>query len=79
MRPGQATVELTAFKRVIGVDPSNGMIEKAKAYAAQADVGQTKQVDFVHSSAEELPFLEDGSVDLLVAGLFPGPASNVSG
>ncbi|KZV71986.1 S-adenosyl-L-methionine-dependent methyltransferase [Peniophora sp. CONT] len=64
---GQATVELTAFKRVIGVDPSNGMIEKAKAYAAQVDVGKTAQVEFVHSSAEELPFLEDGSVDLLVA------------
>lgn len=44
------------------------MIEKAKAYAAQVDVGKTQQINFVHSSAEELPFIEDGSVDLLVAG-----------
>lgn len=28
-------------------------------------------VEFVQSSAEELKFLEDGSVDLIVAGAFP--------
>ncbi|KAI0316598.1 hypothetical protein OF83DRAFT_1125935 [Amylostereum chailletii] len=43
------------------------MIEKARAALAQTDISGANQVQFVQSSAEELPFLEDGSVDLIVA------------
>lgn len=60
--PGQATRELTHFQKVIGVDPSNKMIEQASASET------TGQVEFRQSSAEDLPFLEDGSVDLITSG-----------
>lgn len=63
---GQATVELTPFQKIIGVEPSSQMIEKA-----QTEAGLTAfpgQIEFKHSSAEELPFLEDGSVDLITSG-----------
>ncbi|KAA1475819.1 S-adenosyl-L-methionine-dependent methyltransferase [Dentipellis sp. KUC8613] len=66
---GQATVELTPFSRVIGVDPSAKMLEGARESAADtaAGIDSKTKFEFVQSAAEELPFLEDGSVDLLVA------------
>jgi len=63
--PGQATVELTPFKRVIGVDPSPNMLEQARSACAQT--GSTSQFEFVQSPAEKLPFLQDGSVDFILA------------
>ncbi|TDL15182.1 S-adenosyl-L-methionine-dependent methyltransferase [Rickenella mellea] len=63
---GQATVELNAFKRVIGVDPSTKMIDGAKQYVELLGP-VTNQFEFVTSPAENLSFLEDGSVDLVVS------------
>ena len=53
------------FDRVVGVDPSAGMIEQAKEAAAAMGL---RNVEYRSASAEELPFLEDGSVDLVTAG-----------
>ncbi|GJE92486.1 S-adenosyl-L-methionine-dependent methyltransferase [Phanerochaete sordida] len=62
---GQATVELTQFHKVIGVDPSSKMIEQAQKLLGSQN--STGQLEFRQSKAEELPFLEDGSVDLIVS------------
>lgn len=50
------------FDKIYGVDPSPGMIEQARSLTSQ------KNIEFVESSAESLPFLPDKSVDLVVAG-----------
>lgn len=63
---GQATVELTPFKRVTGVDPSSNMIEVAQGTLEKEPVS-TGQYEYVQASAESLPFLEDSSVDLVIA------------
>ncbi|KIY61808.1 S-adenosyl-L-methionine-dependent methyltransferase [Cylindrobasidium torrendii FP15055 ss-10] len=65
---GQATVELTPFKNVVGVDPSEKMLEGARAHVLET-LGQdvTDTFQFHQSVAEELPFIEDGSVDLTIA------------
>lgn len=65
---GQATTELTRFKRVIGVDPSAKMLQDAQGYVAKEAPGM--KAEFVQSSAEDLAFLKDGSVDLIVGGMF---------
>ncbi|TBU31471.1 S-adenosyl-L-methionine-dependent methyltransferase [Dichomitus squalens] len=66
---GQATVELTPFKRVIGLDPSAKMIEQARESVRTrlAGLDLSTQIEFEQSSAEELKPLQDGSVDLLTA------------
>ncbi|KAK7451231.1 trans-aconitate methyltransferase 1 [Stygiomarasmius scandens] len=70
---GQATVELIPFKHIIGVDPSEGMVKKAKNYAEELYPGPTstsrrgQTFDFIQSSAEKLDFLKDESVDLVIA------------
>ncbi|KAJ7025598.1 S-adenosyl-L-methionine-dependent methyltransferase [Mycena alexandri] len=67
---GQATVQLLAndgqlgFQRVIAVDPSPNMIQ----VATEAIPEHLKsQVEFHESAAEELGFIKDGTVDLVVA------------
>ncbi|KAF3480576.1 Crg1p [Arthroderma uncinatum] len=50
------------FKKVYGIDPSAGMIEQARSLTAEGNV------EFVQSTAEALPFIEDESIDLVVAG-----------
>lgn len=62
---GQATAELTPFQRIIGVEPSAKMVEQAKLQAQNTAL--QGQLDYVQSSAESLPFIEDGSVDLIVS------------
>jgi SAM-dependent methyltransferase len=67
---GQATSELTPFKRVIGVDPSANMIDVARQSTAQ--LGNSVNgtcFEYINGNAENLPFLEDGSVDLITAGV----------
>jgi len=68
---GQATTELYPFKKVIGVEPSLVMVEKARKYVGEHLGGgpelSSKQFEFVQSPAEELGFLENESVDLVVA------------
>jgi ubiquinone/menaquinone biosynthesis C-methylase UbiE len=69
---GQATTELIPFKRVIGVDPSAKMIDAARELAvsnAQSTNSETEtKFEYVQGNAENLSFLEDGSVDLIIAG-----------
>jgi ubiquinone/menaquinone biosynthesis C-methylase UbiE len=71
---GQATAELTPFKRVVGVDPSAKMIEVAKQLAMEnaqsTNSENVNQFEYVQSEAENLSFLKDGSVDLLISGQF---------
>ncbi|KAF8885376.1 S-adenosyl-L-methionine-dependent methyltransferase [Gymnopilus junonius] len=69
---GQATVRLRPFREVIGIDPSHGMLEKARAYAeklGQENQSNIPKFNFVQGSAEDLStaISENGSVDLLVA------------
>jgi hypothetical protein len=60
--PGQASVVLCErFESVIGTDPSAAMLSAAKRNA-------NARLEFVQSSAEQLSFLPDESVDLMVAG-----------
>jgi trans-aconitate 3-methyltransferase len=54
-----------AFDRVVGADPSEGMIKQAES-ATRKD--EYPNVTFVQAFAESLPFLDDGSVDMVVAG-----------
>ncbi|CCM01784.1 uncharacterized protein FIBRA_03851 [Fibroporia radiculosa] len=79
---GQATLELVPFKNIIGADPSATMIAQAtKKFAAQgADVqlGLADRVRYVQSPAEELGWLEDGSVDMIVSGEHRTPISRHS-
>ncbi|EGC38633.1 hypothetical protein DICPUDRAFT_53210 [Dictyostelium purpureum] len=56
---GQATHELAkVFKKVIGVDPSQGQID-------ECDKSMSPNVDFIQSKGEDLSFLDDHSVDLI--------------
>ncbi|KAG1796066.1 S-adenosyl-L-methionine-dependent methyltransferase [Suillus plorans] len=63
---GQATVELTPFKRVTGVDPSSKMIEVAQGILKSIPES-TGQYEYIQASAESLTFLENSSVDLVIA------------
>ncbi|KAG2072150.1 S-adenosyl-L-methionine-dependent methyltransferase [Suillus decipiens] len=63
---GQATIELRPFKRVIGVDPCSQMIEVAQETLEKMPT-RTSQYVYVHGSAENLSFLDNGSVDLVVS------------
>ena len=66
---GQAIVELTPFKRVIGVDPSAKMIKSAREMTAlSTNSVDVNQFEYLQSSAEDPPFLEDEGVDLVVLG-----------
>ncbi|EJT99573.1 S-adenosyl-L-methionine-dependent methyltransferase [Dacryopinax primogenitus] len=67
---GQATTVLAEkFDEVIGVEPSGPMVERARNLLRETEelkvVGD--KVRFVQSAAEELPFLEDESVDMVTA------------
>ncbi|TFK36215.1 S-adenosyl-L-methionine-dependent methyltransferase [Crucibulum laeve] len=69
--PGQATVLLRdRFREVIGIDPSEPMIQKARAnFKAHGSSSEHNGVlRFIQGSAESLnETLEDDSVDLLIA------------
>ena len=53
------------FKKVIGTDPSEGMIKQARCTMKKDEY---PNVEFVQASAESLPFLDNRSVDMVVAG-----------
>ncbi|KAF9653548.1 S-adenosyl-L-methionine-dependent methyltransferase [Thelephora ganbajun] len=61
---GQATTELTHFKRVIGIDPSEGMVKQARSALFHDSVNQ---IEFAKGSAEDLSMLSDSSVDFIIA------------
>ncbi|KAJ7765512.1 S-adenosyl-L-methionine-dependent methyltransferase [Mycena maculata] len=60
------SAQTLGFARVTGVDPSEKMISSARAYASVLG-DRSSALDFVHSAAEDLKFVEDGSVDMVVA------------
>jgi SAM-dependent methyltransferase len=60
-------MELTPFKRVIGIDPSEKMVEQARLALPQNGINQ---IEFAQGSAEDLSMLPDSSADLVIAGLF---------
>ncbi|EPT02506.1 hypothetical protein FOMPIDRAFT_1118218 [Fomitopsis schrenkii] len=65
---GQATLELTPFKHVVGADPSQGMLAQAReALHARPEINTPGRFKFVQSGAEELGWLEDKSVDMVVS------------
>jgi len=53
------------FTSVTGIDPSSGMIAQAES---STPASTYPGVSYRPASAESLPFLEDGSVDMVVAG-----------
>ena len=55
------------FDEVTGVDPSSKMLDAAKEKLPQE---KRESVNYVHSSAEELSFLPDNSVDMVAAGAY---------
>ncbi|KAJ6581551.1 hypothetical protein B0H19DRAFT_511905 [Mycena capillaripes] len=57
---------LLGFSRVTGVDPSPKMIEQATAFAASLGA-RGQALKFVQGPAEKLAFLDDASVDMVVA------------
>ena len=57
---------MTPLKRVIGIDPSEKMVEQARLALPQNSVNQ---IEFTHGPAEDLSMLQDSSVDLVIAGL----------
>ena len=68
-------VELTPFKWVIGVDPSAKMIESACEMTLTSALSTSvNQFEYIQSSAESLPFLEDKSV---VSGEDPGVLASI--
>lgn len=65
---GQATTILAErFATVTGVDPSPGMISKARE-----STSENNKVSFVQSNAEELAFAGNESADLVIAGALSG-------
>lgn len=61
---GQTTRFLAKkFEKVIGVDPSETMLEGARKVG-----GEGKEPEYEVGAAESLPFLKDASVDLITAG-----------
>ncbi|KAF2423477.1 S-adenosyl-L-methionine-dependent methyltransferase [Tothia fuscella] len=53
------------FKQAIGTDPSPNMIKQSKESTSSSEY---PNVEFHVASAESLPFIKDGSVDMVVAG-----------
>lgn len=51
--------------QVVGTDPSDGMIEQARISSSKEE---HPNITYRKSSAESLPFLDNESVDLVVAG-----------
>jgi trans-aconitate 3-methyltransferase len=63
---GLISRELSAFfTRVIATDPSNAMIKQA---ISSTPKDEYSNVEFRQASAEDLSFVEDGSLDMVVAG-----------
>ena len=59
-------MELKTFEKVYGIDPSSNMIDMAQQNLASSD---SEQLEFRQSQAEELSFLKDSSVDLIISGV----------
>ncbi|PPR00682.1 hypothetical protein CVT24_000970 [Panaeolus cyanescens] len=66
---GQATIQLQQFDEIIGIDPSAGMVEKARVSIARNQAVDAQKFTFKQGSAEDLSTAipKDNSVDLLIA------------
>ncbi|KAM3420000.1 hypothetical protein BST61_g3312 [Cercospora zeina] len=65
---GQASWPLSRrFERVIGTDPSAGMIQQAQKRYDSADSKNKSDLHFQQASAESSPFIKDGEVDCVTA------------
>ncbi|MCJ1390007.1 hypothetical protein MMC18_002865 [Xylographa bjoerkii] len=53
----------SSFTRVIATDPSSGMLDQARSLNSK-----TSNIDYRQSPAEDLSFLRDESVDMIVSG-----------
>jgi SAM-dependent methyltransferase len=58
--------ERPGFQNVIAVDPSPNMVQVAKEGIPEH---VKSRVEFRHSTAEDLSFIENGTVDLVTAGM----------
>lgn len=80
--PGLSSIPLLEhFDRVIGLDPSTGMIDAAQQRLEQlklenAKLFVNKTVTFEQGFAEDLSKLEAESVDLVIAGACSSPGSS---
>ena len=64
--PGIVTRALApSFTRVIGTDPSPGMLAKARSAATSPEVSN---ITYHEAAAECLPFVADGQADMVVSG-----------
>ncbi|KAH8923449.1 S-adenosyl-L-methionine-dependent methyltransferase [Atractiella rhizophila] len=62
--PGQAAIDLSgSFREVIGVDPSETMLETARS------TGPPANLSFRQGHADAVPFIKDASVDLVAASV----------
>jgi trans-aconitate 3-methyltransferase len=67
---GQATSRLSAFDKIVGIDPSLPMIQAAREDNEKDGSRATERITFVQGDAEDLNgILADNSVDMLVSGL----------
>ncbi|KAI9828494.1 MAG: hypothetical protein M1826_006031 [Phylliscum demangeonii] len=58
-----------AFRQVIGIDPSAGMVAEARSLTAtSAHTSTPTNLSYRQGAAEDLAFAANGSVDLVVAG-----------
>ncbi|KAK0192066.1 S-adenosyl-L-methionine-dependent methyltransferase [Armillaria mellea] len=64
---GQATIELTPFKKVVGVEPGEKMLDAARKYLKERIGDSESRFEFVKSGAEDLSFIAPSTVDLVIA------------
>lgn len=55
----------SSFTKVIGTDPSAGMLDQARSISTSKP--GVPNIEYRESSAEDLPFLENESVDMVIA------------
>ncbi|AAS54600.1 AGR110Wp [Eremothecium gossypii ATCC 10895] len=68
--PGTATFQLREnlpFKRVVGVDVSTAMVERARQTAREKVVTDAGRVEFVVSTADNFSFLNGAKADMITA------------
>lgn len=65
---GKAAVELNKFKEVIGIDPSETMLARARELLDSTPL--LNKISFVQSKAEDLNHLEAESIDMVISGKY---------
>ncbi|AGO13970.1 AaceriAGR110Wp [[Ashbya] aceris (nom. inval.)] len=68
--PGTATFQLREslpFKRVVGVDVSTAMVERARQTAREKSSTAPSRIEFVESAADDFSFLNGAKADMITA------------